>query len=114
MYLKTAYRNDPIFTKAQVILTLYNNVFTYKFDEHFIDKVRTVGLSEEKLVPLASADFRGLLQTGIKYADVITRSEALQHTNFKELVDEHSCTTIENNEEGLENYYNLYQKLASI
>src|SRR3569623_111004 len=114
MYLKTAYRNDPIFTKAQVILTLYNNVFTYKFDEHFIDKVRTVGLSEEKLVPLASADFRGLLQTGIKYAEVITRSEALQHTNFKELVDEHSCTTIENNKEGLENYYNHYQKLASI
>ena len=112
MYLKTTYRNDPILKKAQVIFTLYNNAFSYKFDIDFIEKVRMVGLKKEKLAPLASADFGGLIQTGIKYADVVVRSEALQEANFKNLLDEQALPCIENNATGLEAYYNLYKQLA--
>lgn len=112
MYLKTTYRNDPILKKAQVIFTLYNNTFSHKFDKDFIEKVRMAGLRKEKLVSLASADFGGLIQTGIKYADVVVRSEALQDANFKDLLDERSLLYIENNPTGLEAYYNLYKQLA--
>lgn len=112
MYLKTIYRNDPILKKAQVIFTLYNNTFSHKFDKHFIEKVRMVGLKKEKLAPLASADFGGLLQAGMHYADAVVRSEALQGAHFKDLLDEQTLHCIENNPAGLDAYYNLYQRLA--
>jgi starch synthase len=114
MYLKKTYQNDPIFKKAKVIFTIYNNAFSSKFDEGFIEKVEIVGLKKEKLASPAAADFGGLLQIGIKYADAVVRSEPLQDVNFRNLPDEHSLMHIENNQEGLETYYNLYKKLANI
>lgn len=112
VYLKTTYRNDPILKKAHVIFTLYNNAFAYNFGTDFIEKVTMAGLSAEKLVSLNSSDFRGLIQTGIQYADMVVRSEALQDANFKGVLDEQDFIYIENNEPGLEAYYNLYKQLA--
>jgi len=112
VYLKTIYRNDPILKKARVIFTLYNNSFAYNFGKDLIEKVKMTGLNQEKLVTLASADFGGFIQTGIKYADLAVRSEVLQDTNFKGVLDEQDLTCIENNATGLETYYNLYKQLA--
>ena len=113
MYLKTAYRNDPILKKTRVIFTLYNNAFSDKFGNDFIEKIKITGMGQEKLAPLASADFGGLIQAGIKYADAVVKSETLQDDRFKGLLDEQSLMHIENNEAGLGAYYNLYKKLVA-
>lgn len=112
VYLKTTYRNDPILKKARVIFTLYNNSFAYNFGKDLVEKVKTAGLSQEKLATLALTDFGGFIQTGIKYADVAVRSEVLQDTNFKGVLNEQDLIYIENNAAGLEAYYNLYKQLA--
>mmetsp|Transcript_6235 Transcript_6235/g.14040 ORF Transcript_6235/g.14040 Transcript_6235/m.14040 type:complete len:268 (+) Transcript_6235:1918-2721(+) len=112
MYLKTAYQKDPILKKAQVIFTLYNNTFSHKFNQSLIDKVKMAGLSQESLAPLVSADFAGMLQTGIQYADVAVKSEALTDHHFKNLLTEQDFMHIENNEAGLAAYYDLYTKLV--
>ncbi|MEM9416833.1 MAG: glycogen/starch synthase [Bacteroidota bacterium] len=112
LYLKTAYRQDPLFKKTRILWTLYNNVFSHRFGQDFTHKVRMVGLEEKDLALLTTANFEGLVQTGIKYADRTVRAEALQEANFKGLLDEQALTCIENNEAGLEAYYNLYQELA--
>jgi len=112
LYLKTTYRNDPILKRARIIFSLYNNAFSHKFDADFIAKVKMVGIRKDKLAPLASADFGGLIQTGSKYADAVVKAEALQGPHFKGLLDEQTLRHIENDEVGLEAYYNLYKKLA--
>lgn len=112
MYLKTSYRNDPVLKKAHVIFTLYNHAFSHKFDPDFIAKVKMVGIAEEALAPLAAADFGGLIQTGIKYADRVVRAGTLQDEHFKGLLDAQDFICIENNAAGLEAYYNLYTALA--
>lgn len=114
MYLKTAYRNDPILKKAQVIFTLYNNAFSCKFKEDLMAKVKMVGLEQEQLAPLASADFTSLIQTGMKYADVVVRSEALQDACFKDLPDGQDLMHIEHNTAGLEAYCDLYKSLTGV
>lgn len=112
VYLKTTYRHDPIFERAKVIFTLYNRSFSYKFDDDLIEKVRMAGLRRDKLASLASSDFRGLIHTGVNYADSVVRSEVLQNEHFKDLLDEKTVHYIENNEAGLESYYSLYQALT--
>ncbi|MHA7877700.1 MAG: glycogen/starch synthase [Bacteroidota bacterium] len=112
MYLKTTYRNDPILKKAQSIFTLYNKTFAYKFAQDFIEKAKMAGLRKDKLALLASADFKGLIQTGVKYADSVVKAEALQDVLFKDFPDEPSLRYIENNEKGLEAYHQLYETLT--
>jgi starch synthase len=111
MYLKKTRQTDPTLKKAKTIFTVYNNAFSFKFDERFTE---IVGLEEKTRASPATADLGGLLQIGLEYADAVTRSEPLQDVNFKNLPDEHSLTHIENNEEGLETYYHLYEELANI
>ena len=112
LYLKTIYRHDPIFEKAKVVFTLYNRSFSYEFDGELIEKVKMVGIRRDRLALLASSDFQGLIRIGVKYADRVVRSEALQHAHFKDVLDEKTLRYIENGAEGLEAYYNLYKALA--
>jgi starch synthase len=113
MYLKTAYRDDPILRETRTIFTVYNNTFSYKFGEDFTEKVKITGITQEMLAPLASADLGGLIRAGVKYADAIARSETLQDDHFKGLLDEQHLMLIENNEAGLNAYHDLYKKLAT-
>ena len=114
VYLKTTYHKDPTFKKARVILTLYDNAFSFKFDEGFIKKVAVGGFRKEELASLASADFGGLVQTGVNHADAALRAESLQEVHFKNFLEERPLRHIENNQEGLEAYYTLYNELASV
>ncbi len=113
MYLKTTYQHDPTFKKSKVIFTLYNNAFSHKFGKNLAEKVKMVGVDKKGLASLASADFSGLIKTGIKYADVVMRTEALSNENFKDSLHEQEIGCIENNETGVEAYYNLYKELAN-
>ena len=113
MYLKEAYSSDPTLQKAKTIFTLYNNAFTEKFDPSLAQKAIIAGMNETAVAPLATADFAALVKTGIQYADVVTRAEALSDPVYQGLVNEEEITHIQNNEEGIEAYYHLYQKLAS-
>ena len=78
-----------------------------------MEKVAMEGISQEALTSLASADFAGILQTGIKYADAVVRTETLQNDRFKDFLDEQTCTHINNDETGIHTYYNLYKKLKA-
>lgn len=113
LYLKTAYKQEPLFKKSKVIFTLYNNVFSQKLNKNLVEKAKMAGIKADALAPLASDDFLGLIKTGMQHADHIFSAEPLAHEIFKDILQE-EITCIENNTEGLETYYNLYKKLAGV
>lgn len=111
MYIKTAYRQEPLFKKAKVLFTLYNNAFPYKLNSDLQEKAKMVGMGGESLKPLATADFGGLVRTAVQYSDRVFKAEPLDDKSFQGVLEE-ELPTIENNEAGLEAYYNLYKELA--
>ena len=113
LYLKTAYRQEPLFKKSKVIFTLYNNTFAPKLGRDLQEKAKMVGIKEEALAPLASADFGGLIRTGMQHADRVFSAEPLEDKAFEGVLQE-EITCIENNQAGLEAYYNLYKELAGV
>ena len=114
MYLKTAYQHEPVLNKAKVIFTLYNNAFSHKFGADLAIKATMPGLKEgdAALASLASSDFSALMQTGIKYADVVMRTEILEEDALKDLGDEQAVMNITQDEAGLAACYDLYRQLA--
>ena len=116
MYLKTTYKNDPIFQNAKTVFTVYNNKFNHKFDNDLIEKVKMIDIEDSMLNNLKSADFDGFIKVGMEYSDVVINAEEKFSKNFDNLITQidnnKKADTIEKNDDFLEEYYNLYNELV--
>lgn len=115
MYLKTTYKNEPLFKDTKSVFAIYNTGFTHKFGDDLFEKVKMVDIDDAILAPLKSKDYEGFLKIGMAYADVVIKSEDISE-NLSKLIEECSkekqCE-INNEEEKLfESYYNIYNDLA--
>ena len=116
MYLKTTYKNDPIFKTAKTVFTVYDNESTHKFDSNLLDKVKMIDIEDSMLSPLLSADFEGFIKMGVEYADAVIKAEEKFSPGinklFSEYVNDKKIETIEQDENFLDSYYNLYNELV--
>lgn len=118
MYVKTTYKNDPIFKNSKTIFNIYNNYYKAEFSENIAEKVRMLDIEDDMLKTL-SPDIDGFYKIGAEYADAVIRSdeefsEDMQRTlaglqNGSEITSFAS----ENEETYVESFYNLYNELIS-
>ncbi|MCU0467485.1 MAG: glycogen/starch synthase [Arcicella sp.] len=114
LYLKTTYKNDPIFKDSKSVFSVFDNGFSHKFPfEGFYEKVKMTHVDDEMLGSLSSADYDGFVKIGIEYSDiVITTEEEITekfNTIFNELPDKKFEYVSETNIDG---FYDLYTELA--
>jgi len=69
VFLKRAYKDDPIFSSCKVVLSLYNDGQDMVFHPDFRSKVSLGALKDTDLPFLEKADMTGLAKTAIQYAD---------------------------------------------
>lgn len=70
-YLKKAYKGDPIFSSAKVVLSLYENTPDESFAKGFASKVPFGGLTASDLLLSEAPNGIELAKTAIKYSDGI-------------------------------------------
>ncbi len=115
LYLRTTYKNDPIFKNTKSIFTVYNNVFEHKFGDDMFPKVKMMDISDENLANLRSADFLGFIKIGCQYADVVVKANEALNENVNTAVNEIAEKQIDasiNDANVTETYYNLYTELV--
>lgn len=116
LYLKTTYKNDPLFQNTKSVFTIYNNAFAHQFDEGLLDKVKMMDISDSMLENLKSADFAGFIKTGAQYADAVIKAEDEASESLNQLLAEiegqKEINTIEKDDNFLDSYYNLYNELV--
>jgi starch synthase len=59
LYLKTTYKNDPLFKNAKTVFSIYNNSFSHKFKGDIMGKVKMMDIEDNMLGNLKTADFEG-------------------------------------------------------
>ena len=116
MYLKTTYKNDPLFKNTKSVFTVYNSEFQHTFNSDLIDKVKMMDIEDSMLSNLKSGDYEGFIKVGVQYADAVLKgeedySESLAHL-LEELTNEKKIDTIEKDENLFDSYYNLYNALV--
>ena len=114
MYIKTSLKQDPIFQKTKVIFNLYDTFFPEKFNNDFAEKARMPGMQEEDLALLNSVGFEELLQIGCAYADAVIKSEVLSNPNLDDIFTKKGVRYINNDEEGIKDYHDIYKKIAML
>lgn len=116
LYLKTTYKNDPIFKDSKSVFTVYDNRFTHKFGDDLIDKVKMIDIDDNMLHPLKTADYEGFIKLGMEYTDAVINANEDTSESFNQLIAEISnkdkVDTIEKDDNFLDSYYNLYNELV--
>lgn len=73
MFLKTAYKKEPVFSNSKVVFTIGENTFTETLGKEFIKQsVISTLIKEKDLEPYKSSDNTGMFNGGATYADAIS------------------------------------------
>lgn len=117
LYLKTTYKNDPMFKDTKSVFTVYNNGFEHRFNaSDLVEKAKMMDIDNTMLSHLDSGDFTGFIKIGCAYADAVvnageTETESL--TAILNEIAEHKLDLAQAETNVTDRYYNIYTQLVS-
>jgi starch synthase len=71
VYLRTAYKNNPIFSNLKIIYSLYDDEFSEKFSTKFVEKMKTPGMEDVDLKVFSQTDYNTISKSAIDNSDAI-------------------------------------------
>ncbi|MEP7263566.1 MAG: glycogen/starch synthase [Bacteroidota bacterium] len=71
MFVKTSYKDDPMFHNSKVVYSLYNDGFNEKFSTNYGKKMIMEGLTEEDVKDLKEPGFAGITASAMKWSDAV-------------------------------------------
>jgi starch synthase len=118
LYLKTTYKQDPVFHHSKSIFTVFNNSFDCTFAEGIVEKAKMIDVDDEMLAPLELRNFEGFMRIGLEYADLILKAEDVYDRNIEVLLEEYATQkeiiTVDDLNDFAEIYFNLYNEQVSV
>ncbi|MEO1653460.1 MAG: glycogen/starch synthase, partial [Bacteroidota bacterium] len=118
LYLKTTYRQDPVFNNSKCLYTVFNNYFDHQFEGNLADKVKMIDIDDDMLAPLENKNFEGFSRLAFEYSDIVVRAEKTYDERienlFSEFESKKEISSIETSSEFSDLYYNLYNELVSV
>jgi len=116
LYLKTTYKNDPLFKETKTVFTVYTNKLAHKFKNNLIEKVKMMDIEDQMLDNLKTGDLEGFVRLGIEYSDAVITSDKTINKDlvglFSESEGNKKVDTIEKGDNFTDSYFNLYNELV--
>lgn len=118
LYIKTSYKNDPLFKNAQSIYSVYPNEFEDSLGDIFNQKAKIKKVKPEDLAPFSELNNTALHKGGIFYSDaVVTGTENVAEdvaTAIADVKTEKPVLDFQPTEDGyLDAYRNFYSQLLA-
>ncbi|MFT4031824.1 MAG: glycogen/starch synthase [Siphonobacter sp.] len=116
LYLKTTYRNDPMFKGTKTVFSVYNNPFSYIFTEELLEKVKAMDINDDMLLSLSTLDYNGFIKIGVQYADLVVKAEEEYSERVTQILNElpdKNVVLTEEPEQVTDTLYTLYNELMS-
>ncbi len=113
-YLKTVYKNDPVFKNSKVVFSIYDNEYQSSFSESFFQKAAINNLKKEQL-QIFRDDEGVMLEKGvIQFADgIIQGSDELAENIIKSIEESKKPFISTPKENYLPNYIDFYKTFLS-
>jgi starch synthase len=89
LYMKKAYKNDPVFSDAKIIYSVYNNKLGPTFDDRFLNIAAINDLEVSDLDVFRDNSHINLDMGAIKYADAIVSGSEMANQIVKEYGEAH-------------------------
>ena len=117
LYLKKAYRDDPIFSNSKIVLSLYDDTPTADFSASFADKVLYGGVKKEDIAILEQPNGINLAKLAALYSDAVIYGSDAVDPALVQYCKELSLPALEFDPQALANgtyvdgYNNFYNQL---
>ncbi len=96
IYLKKAYKNDPVFSDAKVVLSLFGDYQENTFDPGMKEKIILPGIKAKDLAAMEETDGINLAKLALQYTDAVILSGENIHSDILEAVRASGVPTLEN------------------
>jgi starch synthase len=115
LYLKSVYANDPHFSSAKSIYSLYNDKSKIKFHKDFANKLAFDDISVDKLDLKGTVDLNKLHEIGINWADAISVCTQEVSEQLTSLISssEKPVLDFHDEENTVEKHQSFYDKVLS-
>jgi len=113
LYLKTAYKNEPLFQNSKIIYSLYSSPFKQEYSSDFIEKATINNLQAKDLAPYQDGGEIQLHNGAASFSDAVIRGSEELDAAADELLKATSKPNLEfkDKEEYLPAYLDFYQSL---
>ncbi len=115
LYLKTAYKNEPLFKKTKVVYSLYPQTLEKSFSDKFISKASIKNLNAEDLVAYQNGAGILLHKGALKYSDGVAIASADLNEETKQLIQTEETPVLEYEKESIEEqlpaFLDFYQSI---
>jgi starch synthase len=95
LYLKKAYKDDPIFSNSKIVLSLYDDTPEGSFSQDFGDKVVFGGIGKEDISLLEQPQGINLAKTAISYSDAVIMGSDAVNPGLKDFCREQGLPVLE-------------------
>ncbi len=114
-YIKRLYKDDPLFSKSKIVVSLYNDDFPGALSTKTIQKIVKEGISAEEADVLADPTHENLMKFAIQYADGVVVVGDNVNQNLIDYANSLGVKIIESDYEisDVENYSNFYDEIIA-
>jgi len=114
LYVKKAFREDPLFSKAKVVYSIYDDAFTGSFNPDFKNKALTDGVTKKDIAVLEKPDYVALNKLIINFSDGFVIVGENLHPEVEEYLKTVNKPVIQHNPETyVQDYEIFYNTLLS-
>lgn len=115
LFLKKAYKDDPLFANAKIVYSLYNDEFEEGFNNDIAEKISTIGVPLNEMKKNKPLDYVSLSKLAIDNSDAVVQGNPEVNNSLVEYTKSKNkqFLTYKNQEEYIEAYENLYQELLA-
>lgn len=86
LYIKKAYRDNPLFSEARVIYSIYDDDFDDLMSKNFINKIKLEGITGKDLKHFKTANYVNLIKAAIDFSDGIIMGSPVIHPELVEYI----------------------------
>ncbi|MEO1586134.1 MAG: glycogen/starch synthase, partial [Bacteroidota bacterium] len=117
LYLRTHYKEDPMFSKTKTVFTVYNNGFDSELAQNYLDKVRVDGIEDENLDNYDGPNYVGVVKGGMALSDVVTKGHPVIDEKLEEYIEQTQSEKIyfdtSDADQYVEGYHQLYANISN-
>lgn len=88
LYLKKAYKEDPLFAQSKVIFSLYNNGFSDPMNKRLQAKAQLDGVDPDDLKVIKDPTFENLTRLSLQHSDAVIQGSQEMPDNVMDVVNE--------------------------
>jgi starch synthase len=114
LFIKTSYKDDPVFKNSKIVYSIYDEAFEEPFNENFAKKVKMDGISAEDVKPVQkNPGYVSLNMLAISKSDAVIKGSPVIHPDLESALKKTDKLTLDYKSEAeyIDAFSNLYDEL---